>query len=280
MKEISTSVITQHVRDLCIRASERLPGDVAGCLTACHQNEPWPPAKETLGLLLENMEIAAREQVPVCQDTGMTCVLLELGQDVRIVGGDLYEAIHEGVRRGYVEGYLRKSIVADPLNRVNTGDNSPAMIHVDIVPGDQLTITVAPKGGGSENMSRLAMLTPSAGRDGIIDFVVETVRLAGPNPCPPIVVGVGIGGSFDLVAYLAKRAALRPLDQPHTDAYYQELEAELLERINALGIGPQGFGGKSTALGVNIETYPTHIAALPVAVNLNCHVTRRAEVTL
>jgi len=243
-------------------------------------SEPWAPAKETLGQLLENMEIAAQERLPICQDTGMSCVFLELGQDVRIVGGDLYEAVHEGVRRGHVEGYLRKSIVADPLRRVNTEDNSPAMIHVEIVPGDQLTITVAPKGGGSENMSRLAMLPPSAGRDGVLEFVVETVRLAGPNPCPPVVVGVGIGGNFDKVAYLAKKALLRPLNQPSPDTYYRDMEAELLTRINALGIGPQGFGGQSTALGVNIETYPTHLAGLPVAVNLGCHVTRRAEVTL
>jgi len=229
---------------------------------------------------MENMEIAAGEQVPICQDTGMACVLIALGQEVQIVGGDLYEAIHEGVRRGYIEGYLRKSIVSDPLRRVNTGDNTPAMIHVDIVPGDTLTITVAPKGAGSENMSRLAMLPPSAGRDGVVDFVIETVKLAGPNPCPPIVVGVGLGGSFDVVAGLAKKAVLRPLDQPNPDEYYQELEKELLTKINALGLGPQGFGGESTALGVNIETYPTHIAALPVAVNINCHVARSATIVL
>ena len=280
MKEISARTITQQVRNLCIRAAEVLPEDVAERLTACHLDEPWPPAKETLGLLLENMEIAAREEVPVCQDTGMTCVLLELGQNVRIVDGDLYEAVHEGVRRGYADGYLRKSIVGDPLRRVNTGDNTPALIHVDIVPGDALTITVAPKGGGTENMSRLTMLTPFAGREGVSDFVVETLRLAGPNPCPPTVVGVGIGGSFDRVAGLAKKALLRPIGEPHPDAYYREMEAELLTRINALGIGPQGFGGQSTALAVHIEAHPTHIATLPVAVNLNCHVARRATVTL
>ena len=280
MKEITASVITEHIRDLCIRANEQLPGDVAGRISACHLEEPWTPARETLGRLLENMEIAARERVPICQDTGMAVVFLELGQDVHIVGGDLYEAVHAGVRQGYMEGYLRMSMVGDPLRRVNTGDNAPAMIHVDLVPGRDLKITVAPKGAGSENMSRLVMLPPSAGREGVLDFVVETVRLAGPNPCPPVVVGVGIGGSFDVVTSLAKKAILRPLDRPHPDAYYRELEAELLTRINALGLGPQGFGGRSTALGVNIETYPTHIAALPVAVNINCHVARRAEVTL
>ncbi|MCL2842199.1 MAG: fumarate hydratase [Oscillospiraceae bacterium] len=280
MKKIQTSTITEHIRNLCIRANYKLPESVATRIRACHENEPWPQTKETLGRLMENMEIAAGEQVPICQDTGMACVLIALGQEVQIVGGDLYEAIHEGVRRGYIEGYLRKSIVSDPLRRVNTGDNTPAMIHVDIVPGDTLTITVAPKGAGSENMSRLAMLPPSAGRDGVVDFVIETVKLAGPNPCPPIVVGVGLGGSFDVVAGLAKKAVLRPLDQPNPDEYYQELEKELLTKINALGLGPQGFGGESTALGVNIETYPTHIAALPVAVNINCHVARSATIVL
>jgi len=280
MRKIAVSDIIEHIRELCIQANERLPEDVAGHIARCYAQEPWVPARETLGRLLENMEIAEREQMPICQDTGMTCVFIELGQDTHLVGGDLYEAIHEGVRRGYVEGYLRKSIVADPLRRVNTGDNTPAMIHVDIVPGDQLTITVAPKGGGSENMSRLVMLPPFAGREGVIAFVVETVRLAGPNPCPPIVVGVGIGGSFDLVASLAKQALLRPLDQSNPDPYYQEMETELLERINALGVGPQGFGGRSTALGVQIKAHPAHIATLPVAVNLNCHVARRATVTL
>jgi len=280
LREISVDLIVEQIRGLCIRANERLPEDVAGCIRSSYAGEPWAPAKETLGLLVENMEIAEGERVPICQDTGMTCVLIELGQDVHVVDGDLYEAVNEGVRRGYADGFLRKSIVGDPLRRVNTKDNTPAMIHVDVVPGDKLTITVAPKGGGSENMGRLAMLTPSAGREGVVNFIVETVALAGPNPCPPIVVGVGIGGSFDLVAGLAKKAVLRPLDQPHPDEYYRELEAELLERINALGIGPQGFGGKCTALAVNIEAYPTHIASLPVAVNLNCHVARRATVTL
>ena len=280
MKQIKTSDITRHIRDLCIQANYQLPEDVAKGIQACYAKEPWPPAKETLGRLIENMSIAENEQVPVCQDTGMACVFLTLGQDVRVVDGALYEAVHEGVRQGYAAGYLRKSIVADPLRRVNTGDNTPAMIHVDVVPGDALTITVAPKGAGSENMSRLVMLPPSAGLDGVVDFVVETVALAGPNPCPPIVVGVGIGGSFDVVAGLAKKAVLRPLDQPNPDEYYRDLEQDLLAKVNALGLGPQGFGGLSTALGVNVEAYPTHIAALPVAVNINCHVTRHASVTL
>jgi len=265
---------------MCIQANIILPDDVAASISVCHGQEPWLTAKETLEKLLENMKIAEQEDLPLCQDTGAASVFLALGQDVHITGGDLYEAIHEGVRQGYDAGYLRKSIVADPLRRKNTGDNTPAMIHADIVSGENLTITLAPKGAGSENMSRLGLLTPSAGRAGVVDFVLETIRLAGPNPCPPIVVGVGIGGNFDLVATLAKKALLRPLDQPNSDPYYQELEMELLEQINALGIGPQGFGGRSTALGVNIETYPTHIAALPVAVNINCHVARRITVTL
>ncbi|MCL2829027.1 MAG: fumarate hydratase [Oscillospiraceae bacterium] len=280
MKEIAASLVTETIRDMCIQANVILPEDVAASISVCHAQEPWPTAKETLEELLENMEIARQEDLPLCQDTGAASVFLELGQDVHITGGNLYEAIHEGVRQGYDAGYLRKSIVADPLRRKNTGDNTPAMIHVDIVSGENLTITLAPKGAGSENMSRLGLLTPSAGRGGVVDFVLETVRLAGPNPCPPIVVGIGIGGNFDLVATLAKKALLRPLDQPNSDPYYQELEAELLEQINALGIGPQGFGGRSTALEVNIETYPTHIAALPVAVNINCHVARRMTVTL
>ena len=280
MRQISTDLIVSNIRDLCIQANQKLPQDIANRIASCQLAEPYAPAKETLGRLLENMEIAERDEVPVCQDTGMACVFLEIGQEVSIVGMDLYEAIHEGVRRGYADGYLRKSIVGDPLQRKNTGDNTPAMIHVDIVPGDKLNITVVAKGAGSENMSRLQMFPPSAGRGSVVDFVVETVKLAGPNPCPPIVVGVGIGGSFDVVTALAKKALIRPVDQPNQNPYYAELEAELLEKINALGIGPQGFGGLSTALAVNVETYATHIAALPVAVNINCHVTRHASVVL
>lgn len=274
MRELSAEVITKNVKEMCIEANIHLPGDVAACIRKHAGEEPWPGAKDTLEKLLENITIAKTESMPLCQDTGMAVIFLELGQDLRITGGDLNDAINEGVRQGYGEGFLRKSVVEDPLRRKNTGDNTPALIHVDIVPGDKLVLTVAPKGFGSENMSRLVMLPPSAGVDGVTDFVVETVRIAGPNPCPPIVVGVGIGGSFDRVALLAKKALQRPIDRHHPDPYYANLEKDLLERINHLGIGPQGFGGKTTALGVNIETYPTHIAGLPVAVNINCHVTR------
>ena len=280
MKNIAASAITEHIRDMCIEANCVLPEDVVGCIQKCHQEETWQASRDTLEKLMENIEISRSEQVPLCQDTGMACVFLNLGQDVHITGGDLYEAVHEGVRQGYAQGYLRKSVVRDPLRRENTGDNTPALIHVEIVPGDGLTITVAPKGFGSENMGRLAMLPPSAGIDGVKAFVVETVRLAGPNPCPPVVVGVGIGGSFDRVAFLAKKALMRPLDIPHPDPMYRELEEALLQEINALGIGPQGFGGKTTALGVNIEAFPTHIAGLPVAVNLNCHVARHVQAVL
>ena len=212
--------------------------------------------------------------MPICQDTGMACVFLEIGQDAHIIGGDLYDAVNEGVRRGYTNGYLRKSIVKDPIRRGNTGDNTPAMITVDIVSGDSIKITVAPKGFGSENMSAIRMFSPSAGLEGIKDFIIETVEKAGPNPCPPIVVGVGIGGSFDKAALLAKRALLRPIDQPNADPFYAALEKEMLDKINALGIGPQGFGGRTTAIGLNIETMPTHIAGMPCAINISCHVTR------
>lgn len=215
--------------------------------------------------------------MPICQDTGMACVFVEIGQEVHIVGGLLQDAINEGVRKGYDEGFLRKSVVKDPIDRVNTKDNTPSVIYYDIVPGDKLKITVAPKGFGSENMSRIKMLKPSDGLQGVKDFIIETVNLAGPNPCPPIVIGVGIGGTFDKAAYLAKKALIRPLNKRNTDKFYSDLEEELLEIINNLGIGPQGFGGKTTALGLNIETYPTHIAGLPVAVNINCHATRHKE---
>ena len=237
--------------------------------------ETWPLAEETLKLLQQNQLDAWKQNLPICQDTGMACVFVELGQEVHIQG-DFEEAIHQGVRQGYTEGYLRKSIVADPLRRVNTEDNTPASITVRIVPGDRLAVTVAPKGFGSENMSRLAMLKPADGVEGVKKFVVETVRLAGPNPCPPVVLGVGIGGSFDKVAALAKHALLRPLNEPNPDPFYENLEDELLKEVNALGIGPQGFGGKITCLNVAIETAPTHVAGLPVAVNVSCHATRRA----
>ena len=241
--------------------------------------ENWSAAKEALGHIIENYEIAKRDSVPICQDTGVACVFLEIGQDVRVIG-NLNEAINEGVRQGYKEGYLRMSVVADPLRRVNTGDNTPAMICYDIVSGDGCKITVAPKGFGSENMSKAAMLLPSDGIDGIKAFVLKTVEEAGANPCPPIFIGVGIGGTFDKVALNAKKALLRPADDVHIDPYYAALEDELLKAINALGIGPQGFGGLTTALAVKVSAMPTHIAGLPIAVNLNCHATRHVSVIL
>lgn len=280
MRELDVKIITETVARLCIEANQTLPKDVKAALEASRKEESWGIATEILDKIRENYTIAETEQVPICQDTGMACVFLELGQDLHIVGGDLYEAINEGVRIGYEKGYLRKSVVADPVRRGNTGDNTPAMINVEIVPGEQLGITVGPKGFGSENMSRISMFKPSAGIEGIKDFVIETVKLAGPNPCPPIVVGVGIGGTFDKAALIAKKALMRPLDVRHPDPYYADLERELLEKINTLGIGPQSFGGKTTAIGLNIETLPTHIAGMPCAVNISCHVTRHASEVL
>jgi len=250
-----------------------LPQDMKDCICQSHARETWPQAREILERIMENYQIADAEDQPICQDTGVACVFLKVGQEVHI-SGDINEAIHEGVRQGYAEGFLRKSVVRDPLDRVNTGDNTPAMIYYEIVPGEQVEITVAPKGFGSENMSRIKMLRPSDGLQGVKDFVVNAVEEAGPNPCPPIVVGVGIGGTFDKAAYLSKKALLRSADQRNAEPFYAKLEEELLEEINALGIGPQGFGGRTTALAVNIEQFPTHIAGLPVAVNINCHVTR------
>ena len=279
MREISAGLISREVTRLCIEANMRLPEDVRKAMEAAHLSELWPVARDTLGVLCSNMCAAESSGLPVCQDTGMACVFMEIGQDVHI-SGDLYAAVNEGVARGYTGGFLRKSVVADPLRRLNTGDNTPALITVDIVPGDRLRLTVAPKGFGSENMSRLAMLKPADGAEGVKNFVVETVKLAGANPCPPVILGVGIGGSFDKVAQLAKHALLRPVDRPNGDEYYAAMERELLERINSLGIGPQGFGGRTTALGVNIEVMPTHVAGLPVAVNVSCHVTRRAGCVL
>ena len=273
MKEISAERITEVIRKLCIEANCHLPQDVKTRIEACMNQESWALGKEILERIVENYRIADRNDVPVCQDTGVACVFLDIGQDVHIVG-NLEDAVHEGVRQGYRDGYLRKSVVGDPLDRVNTKDNTPAMIYYNIVPGDKLEITVAPKGFGSENMSAVKMLRPSDGYAGVKDFILQTVEAAGPNPCPPIVVGVGIGGTFDKAALLAKKALMRPLDVPNTKPMYAKMEAELLEEINALGIGPQGFGGSTTALAVNIETCPTHIAGLPVAVNINCHVTR------
>ena len=273
MRELQAEAITDAVRRMCVSANCVLPGHVRRCIAASHQREDWPRAKDTLGRIIDNYTIAERGGMPICQDTGVTCVFVELGQDVR-VAGDLSEAIHEGVRRGTREGYLRASLVSDPIRRVNTGDNSPAMIYYDIVPGDSCKIIVAPKGFGSENMSRIAMLRPSDGLDGIKAFILRVVEEAGANPCPPVIVGVGLGGTFDKAALLAKKALLRPADDIHPDPWYAALEEELLEPINALGIGPQGFGGRTTALAVKISAMATHIAGLPVAVNLNCHVAR------
>ena len=279
MRTISAQEITDTVARLCIEANTRLPQDVQAALDKARQEEPWPLAKNTLDLLWSNLSAAREKDLPICQDTGMACVFLEIGQEVHIAG-DLKAAVQEGVRRGYAAGWLRKSVVRDPFDRVNTGDNTPAMLYFDLVPGEQIKITVAPKGFGSENMSRIAMLRPSDGLEGVKCFVLQTVQDAGPNPCPPIVVGVGIGGTFDKAALLAKQALLRELDTPNEDPFYRALEQELLESINALGIGPQGFGGRTTCLGLAIEQMPTHVAGLPVAVNVSCHVTRRASATL
>ncbi len=279
MRELDVSVIRDTVARLCIEANTHLPEDVKNAIRVFQEKEDWAIARGVLENIVENYRIADCENVPICQDTGMACVFLEVGQEVHFVGGGLYDAVNEGVRKGYGEGYQRKSVVADPIRRGNTGDNTPAMIYTDIVLGDKVKITVGPKGFGSENMSAIKMLKPSDGLEGIKRFILDTVEAAGPNPCPPMVVGVGIGGTFDKAAYLAKKALMRPLDVPNPDPYYAELEAELLERINALGIGPQGFGGLTTALGLNIEVLPTHIAGMPCAVNIGCHATRhRSEV--
>lgn len=277
MREIHISKIIDTVKELCIEANYYLSNDVKRALCNAKENETWPLAENILDQIILNSDIAKNENMPICQDTGMACIFIDIGQDVHIVGGLLDDAINEGVRRGYEEGFLRKSVVKDPINRINTKDNTPAIIYYNIVAGDKIKITVAPKGFGSENMSRIKMLKPSDGLQGVKDFIIETVKLAGPNPCPPIVIGVGIGGTFDKAAYLAKKALIRPLDKRNEDKFYSDLEEELLDNINKLGIGPQGFGGKTTALGLNIETYPTHIAGLPVAVNINCHATRHKE---
>lgn len=281
MREIAAEAVTETVARLCMEANYDLGEDVVATLRAALEREESEVGQGILRQILENAAIARQEKIPICQDCGLAIVFLELGQEVHIVGGDLYEAVNEGVRRGYREGYLRKSVVREPFSaRRNTGDNTPAIIHTRIVPGEHLRITVAPKGGGSENMSRLAMLTPAAGRQGIVDFVLRTVDEAGANPCPPIIVGVGIGGSFERVAYLAKYALLRPLGTPNPDPELAELERELLERVNRLGIGPQGFGGRITALAVHVEAEPCHIASLPAAVNLQCHAARHKEAVL
>ncbi|MDR2135746.1 MAG: fumarate hydratase [Treponema sp.] len=276
MRIIAAETLSETVKNLFIKANRELPPDVRDRIRACRDRETWPPARETLDRIVENFELAEKNRIPICQDTGMACVFLELGVGAA-VSGDIGEAVNEGVRRACREGYLRASVVRDPLRRDNTGDNSPAVLYLDLVPGDGLGVTVAPKGFGSENMSRIRMLSPSDGIEGFKNFVVSAVEQAGPNPCPPVVVGVGVGGTFDRAALLAKKALLRPLGKVHRDPFYGNLEAELLERINALGIGPQGFGGRTTALALAIEYMPTHIAALPCAVNINCHVSRHVR---
>ena len=279
MRNIDAKVIEDTVARLCIEANLRLPPDVINAIERAEKAEPWDGAKRILSLLGDNVRIASEKTLPVCQDTGMACVFVELGQDVHIEG-DFEQAVNNGVRRGYGEGYLRKSVVCDPLRRVNTGDNTPALVTVKLTRGDKMRITVMPKGFGSENMSALKMLKPADGVEGVRNFVLDTVEKAGANPCPPIIVGVGIGGSFDKAACLAKHALLRPVNEPNPDEYYAALERELLDKINALGIGPQGFGGKTTALAVLIEAMPTHVAGLPVAVNISCRATRRASASL
>lgn len=279
MRELDAARITETVARLCVEANRILPEDVCQALNAAEKNEPFAPAKELLGLLTQNAEIARENSMPICQDTGMAVVFADVGQDLHI-RGDFEAAVHAGVRQGYVDGLLRKSVVRDPLRRENTGDNTPAILHVRLVPGDHLSLTVAPKGFGSENMSRLQMLTPAQGVEGVKAFVLDTVKKAGANPCPPVVLGIGLGGDFEQVAELAKRALLIPLTAHHPDPYYAALEQELLEAINQTGIGPQGLGGRSTCLGLHILARPTHIAGLPVAVNVSCHVTRHASTVL
>jgi fumarate hydratase subunit alpha len=276
MRIIAPEKISDAVARLFIDANVRLPPDIRAAVSRALKNEPWQPARRVLETIDENADEAEARGIPICQDTGMACVFLEIGYDAHI-GGDVYAAVDSGVARGCAGGYLRASIVRDPLRRENTGDNTPAAVYIDLVPGDNIKITVAPKGFGSENMSRIKMLRPSDGARGVIDFVVSAVEDAGGSACPPVVVGVGVGGSFDKAALLAKRALLRPLDEPNPDPYYAELERELLEKLNALGTGPMGFGGKTTALGVSVLSAPTHIAGLPAAVNISCHVTRHAS---
>lgn len=280
MRNIDASEITKEVKRMVIEANFYLPKDVMEALKSAREKDDWKLSQEILDKIILNANVASNERVPMCQDTGMAVVFVQLGQEVIIKNGFIEDAINEGVRQGYEEGLLRKSVVGDPLNRVNTGDNTPAVINYEIVPGDKLHIMIAAKGFGSENMSRLTMLRPSEGLQGVKDFIIETVELAGPNACPPIVVGVGIGGTFEKVTLLAKKALMRDLDKYNDNPFYDKLERELLEEINSLGIGPQGFGGRTTALKVNIEYFPTHIAGLPLAVNINCHATRHKEVTL
>ncbi|MCD7760806.1 MAG: fumarate hydratase [Clostridiales bacterium] len=280
MREITAEQITQTVRELCIRANCQLPEDVRCAIRAARETEVSPVGQSILGDVVENFTFAGERQLPICQDTGMAVVFCDLGQEVHITGGLLSDAVNRGVSLGYTEGHLRCSVVEDPLRRVNTGDNTPAVLHLRLVEGDRLTVTVAPKGFGSENMASLSMLKPSVTREQVEDTIVEAVSRAGSNPCPPVIVGVGLGGDFELAAQLSKRALLRPLDEDNPDPYYREMEGRILEKVNRLGIGPQGLGGRTTALKVSILAHPTHIAGLPCAVNLNCHVARHASAVL
>ncbi len=277
MREVHVSLLTAAVAEMCREANYYLGADIISALQKGLEEEISPAGKAVFRELLENARIAREEKIPICQDTGFAVLFVEMGQELHFVGGDFNEAIHEGVRQGYLGGFLRKSIIKDPLRRENTGDNTPAVIHLEIVPGDKLKLIFVPKGGGSENMSAVKMLTPSLGKEGLMDFVVETVAGAGASACPPMVVGVGLGGTLEKVAYLAKKALLRPLGQQHHDPFYADLEMELLEKINRTGIGPQGFGGRFTALAVHIEAFPCHIASMPAAVNINCHASRHVE---
>ena len=274
MRTINTELIIQQIKEMCMEVNIHLSEDVKSAILKAREKEESSLGQQILGQLEENMDIADETKIPICQDTGMTVVFLKVGQDVHFEGTYIEDAINQGIREGYQEGYLRKSVVKDPVDRVNTKDNTPGVIHYEIVPGDQVEITVAPKGFGSENMSRLYMLKPADGLDGIRNAILETVKLAGPNACPPIVVGVGIGGTFEKCAILAKKALTRDLNSSSEIPYVKALEEEMLDKINALGIGPAGLGGRVTALGINIETYPTHIAGMPVAVNICCHVNR------
>ena len=274
MREISCNLITEVVEKLCIESNKKLPEDIIDCVKCAKESETTPLSKSIINDIYDNIIAAEELNIPVCQDTGMAVVFIEIGQDVHIIDGSLEDAINLGVRNGYINGLLRKSVVKDPLNRINTNDNTPAIIHTKVVNGDKIKITVAPKGFGSENMSAIKMLTPAASRETIIESVLEIVKSAGANPCPPMVIGIGIGGDFEMCAYLAKKALCRKNCEKNTSEFYRLLENEILERVNALNIGPQGFGGKTTALKVNIEQFPTHIAGLPLAVNIGCHVTR------
>lgn len=277
MREVNVSIITDNIKEMCIEANHFLTDDMKNVFENAVKNEESALGKQVLGQLEENLKIAGEDMIPICQDTGMAVVFINVGQDVHLTGGDITDAINEGVRRGYIEGYLRKSVVKDPIYRENTKDNTPAVIHFNIVPGDKIDITVAPKGFGSENMSRVFMLKPADGIEGVKEAILTAVKDAGPNACPPMVVGVGIGGTFEKCAYLAKKALTRDLNEESPVEYVRDLEKEMLEKINKLGIGPGGLGGTQTALAINIETYPTHIAGLPVAVNICCHVNRHSH---